>query len=139
MYALVVSSEGVKLSRRESSGGDSSVTPESHNLQTKMRGINAPMDFLAFRLSTEEVDRPVVDMTGLKGTYDFEVSYTRQLRLDFPPGGKLDGEDPDTRGPNIFTAFKQQLGLELRAQKGPVEIVVLDHAEPLQKNQEQGN
>jgi uncharacterized protein (TIGR03435 family) len=134
IYALVLSSEGAKLTRRESSAGDSSVTPHSNNLQTKLTGINARMDFLAFRLSNDELDRPVVDMTGLKGTYDFEVNYTRQLRLDFPSGGKIDGEDPDTRGPNIFTAFKQQLGLELRAQKGSVEIVVVDHAERLEGN-----
>jgi uncharacterized protein (TIGR03435 family) len=73
-------------------------------------------------------------MTGLKGTYDFEVDYTRELRLDFPQGGKIEGEDPDTRWPNIFTAFKEQLGLELRAQKGPIEVVVVDHAERLQQN-----
>lgn len=134
MYALVVSEEGAKFSRRDNAAGDSSVTPHSPNLQTTLTGINARMDFLALRLSTEELDRPVVDMTGLKGTYDFEVNYTRRLRLDLPPGGKIDGEDPDTRGPNIFTAFRQQLGLELRAQKGPVEVVVVDHVERLESN-----
>ena len=134
MYALVVANEGAKLSRRESSAGDSGVDPHGHNLQVNMRGTNARMDFLAFRLSNEDLDRPVVDMTGLHGTYDFELNYTRELPHNFPEGGKMNGEDPDTSGPNLFAALKQQLGLELKAQKGPVEVIVVDHAERLDEN-----
>jgi uncharacterized protein (TIGR03435 family) len=134
MYALVVSKEGAKLSRRESSAGDAWVDANGHNLQVKLRGTNGRMDFLAFRLSNEDLDRPVVDLTGFAGTYDFELDYTRELPHNFPEGGKIDGEYPDTSGPNLFAALKQQLGLELRAQKGPVEVVVVDHAERLDEN-----
>ena len=91
------------------------------------------MDFLAFRLG-EELDRPVTDMTGLKGTYDFEVNYTRELPRSFPEGGKINGEDPDTSGPTLFAALKQQIGLELKAEKGPVDVIVIDHAEKLNEN-----
>lgn len=133
MYALVIPKEGPKLSRRESAAGDTWVDLHGHNLQTKMQGINARMDFLAFRLG-EELDRPVVDMTGLKGTYDFEVNYTRELPRNFPEGGKINGEDPDTSGPNLFAALRQQVGLELKAQKGPIDVIVVDHAEPVTEN-----
>jgi uncharacterized protein (TIGR03435 family) len=133
MYALLVSKEGAKLSRRDSAAGDTWVDLHGHNLQTKMQGINARMDFLAFRLG-EELDRPVVDRTGLGGTYDFEVNYTRELPRSFPEGGKINGEDPDTSGPNLFAALRQQAGLELKAQKGPVDVIVIDHAEPLTEN-----
>jgi uncharacterized protein (TIGR03435 family) len=47
---------------------------------------------------------------------------------------KINGEDPDTSGPNLLAALKQQLGLELKAQKGPVEVIVVDHAETLEEN-----
>jgi uncharacterized protein (TIGR03435 family) len=134
MYALVVSKEGAKLSRRESATGDTWVDVSGRNLQAKLTGINARMDFLAFRLSDYYLDRPVVDLTGLKGTYDFEMSFTRDLPRNFPEGGKINGEDPDTSGPNLFAALKQQVGLELKAQKGPVDVIVVDHAEPLSEN-----
>jgi len=133
MYALRVSKEGAKLSARASATGDTWVDLHGHNLQTKMQGINARMDFLAFRLG-EELDRPVIDMTGLKGTYDFEVNYTRELPRNFPEGGKLNGEEPDTSGPTLFGALHQQIGLELKPEKGPVDVVVIDLAEKLDEN-----
>jgi uncharacterized protein (TIGR03435 family) len=131
-YPLLVSKEGDRLSRRESAAGDTWVDLHGHNLQTKMQGTNARMDFLAFRLA-EELDRPVIDRTGLKGTYDFEVNYTRELPRNFPEGGKLNGEEPDTSGPTLFAALKQ-IGLELKAEKGPVDVIVIDRAENLHEN-----
>ena len=34
---------------------------------------------------------------------------------------------PDPNRPEIFTAIRQQLGLELKADKGPVDVIVIDH------------
>jgi uncharacterized protein (TIGR03435 family) len=133
-YELLVASGGPKkLTRRESPAGDTWVDIEGHNLQTRMHGTNARMDFLAFRLG-EELDRPVVDNTGLKGTYDFEMNYTRELPRNFPEGGKLNGEEPDTSGPTLFVALKQQLGLELKPGKGPVDVIAVDRIERLADN-----
>jgi len=86
------------------------------------------MDYLAFRLSPF-LDHPVVDLTNLKGAYDFTLEYTRDLPPEFPAGAKINGEDPDTSGPTLAEALKQQLGLELKAGKGPVEVIVIDHIE----------
>jgi uncharacterized protein (TIGR03435 family) len=86
------------------------------------------MDYFAFQLG-HVLDLPVVDLTDLKGFYDFTLSYTKDLPLGFPEGGKVNGGDPDTSGPTISQAVKQQLGLELKAQKGPVDVIVIDHAE----------
>jgi uncharacterized protein (TIGR03435 family) len=130
MYGLTVDKGGAKLTPHEAANAgepwiDLTVTKFLH---TKMTATCAPIDYFAFRLS-QFMDRPVVDLTNLKGGYDFTLEYTRELPPGFPEGGKINGEDPDTSGPTVFEAVKKQLGLELKAQKGPVEVIVIDHAE----------
>jgi len=97
-------------------------------LHMKLKATSSQMDYLAFRLSPF-LDHPVVDLTNLKGAYDFTLEYTRDLPPEFPAGAKINGEDPDTSGPTLAEALKQQLGLELKAGKGPVEVIVIDHIE----------
>jgi uncharacterized protein (TIGR03435 family) len=130
MYALTVDKSGPKLTPHEAANaGDPWIDQVQEKfLHMKMKATSAPMDYLAFRLS-QILDLPVVDLTNLHGGYDFNLEYTRELPLGFPEGGKINGEDPDTSGPTVFAAVKQQLGLDLKAQKGPVEVIVIDHAE----------
>ena len=75
------------------------------------------------------MDRPVVDRTGLKGGFDFNLNFTRELPPGFPEGGLINGQAPDTSGPNIFEAVKGQLGLKLDGLKGEAQAIVIDHAE----------
>jgi len=72
---------------------------------------------------------PSFDLTNLHGGYDFNLEFTRELPSGFPQNGKINGEDPDTSGPTLSAAVKQQLGLELKAQRGPVDVIVIDRAE----------
>jgi uncharacterized protein (TIGR03435 family) len=71
--------------------------------------------FLGQMLQRDE--RPVIDKTGLAGYYDFTLTFAPE-----PPGDA-------SEGPTIFEALKQQLGLRLEAQKGPVTYFVIDHVE----------
>ena len=69
----------------------------------------------------ELVGRPVVDRTGLTGTYDFYVRFA---------AAGLDAASPNaTNQPSIFTALQEQLGLRLEAARGPVEMLVIDSVE----------
>ena len=68
-----------------------------------------------------DVDRPVIDMTGLEGTYD--------IRLEFAEtrSGPLFGS-PDPQAPELFTALTEQLGLRLESRRGPVVVLIVDSA-----------
>jgi uncharacterized protein (TIGR03435 family) len=135
MYALLVGKNGPKLTPHEASNSGEPWIDQAQEkfLHMKMNATFAPLDYFAFRLS-QLMDRPVVDLTNLHGGYDFNLAFTRELPPNFPEGGKINGEDPDTSGPTIFEAVKEQLGLELKPQKGPVDVIVIDHVEKPAEN-----
>lgn len=69
-----------------------------------------------------EVGRPVIDRTGIDGRHDLKLRWT-------PDSGLAGGANPDANAPpSIFTALEEQLGLKLKPAKGPVEVLVIDHA-----------
>jgi uncharacterized protein (TIGR03435 family) len=85
-------------------GGDGMrLLPDRGRMQFRAQA----MIHLAHFLSTQ-VDRPVLDATGLEGRYALTLSWYR------------------TAGPTIFEALPKQLGLMLQTKKGPVEMVVID-------------
>jgi uncharacterized protein (TIGR03435 family) len=77
------------------------------------------------------LERPVVDKTGITGMFDVRLEFA----LDDASGGFLPPNSPaplipdDFSGPSIFTAVQEQLGLKLDSTKGPIEFLVVDHAE----------
>jgi bla regulator protein blaR1 len=73
---------------------------------------------------TSGVDRPVFDHTGLDGTFDISCEWAP--RLNGPAPG---GFTPDPDGPTFTEALQDQLGLKLEPQTGPVDVLVIDHAE----------
>ena len=77
-----------------------------------------PLSRLTFLL-TRRMDRPVLDLTGLKGVYDYT--------LDLSGLGRPGDENPP--GPSIFSAIQHDLGFKLEARKEPVQILIIDHVE----------
>jgi uncharacterized protein (TIGR03435 family) len=88
------------------------------NGHATMRSADESIAELADRLSNQ-LNRPVVDRTSLKGKYDFTLNWVME-----GPGFST-GES----GPTLFQALQDQLGLKLESQKGQVEILVVDHLE----------
>jgi uncharacterized protein (TIGR03435 family) len=83
--------------------------------------------------------RIVLDKTNLTGKYDIDLQYTPDAgQFPTPPGGGPAGLPPlpqaDPNGPSLFTALQEQLGLKLESQKGPVEMMVIDHVERPSEN-----
>jgi bla regulator protein blaR1 len=81
----------------------------------RLLGAAIPMERMARALS-RFVGRPVVDKTGLGGTFDITLHWTPD-------------DAPSSSDPSIFTALQEQLGLRLESQKGPVEVLVIDSAQ----------
>jgi uncharacterized protein (TIGR03435 family) len=72
------------------------------------------------------VGRPVVDRTGFSGTFDAELTYVRDTPLSV---AAPTGNNPLLDGVSFSDAIKQQLGLDLRSERGPVEFLVIDVVE----------
>ncbi|HZT74199.1 MAG TPA: M56 family metallopeptidase [Terriglobales bacterium] len=111
-------------------------------------GQDAPLESLVSILS-RDLGRMVVDRTGLTGRYDFTLTWRpgpgeRGMAAfagrptDQPVGGAPvpdapgPGPAPEVNftGPSLFTALREQLGLELKPAKGPVGVIVVDHVAP---------
>jgi uncharacterized protein (TIGR03435 family) len=76
---------------------------------------------------------PTVDLTGLKGSYDFEFSWSPPARFantsgGLPTGGPVVAALP-TGGVTLYEAIDKQLGLKLAVEKHAMPVVVIDHAD----------
>jgi len=82
----------------------------------------APMEWLAQALVNVPVitgiDRPVLDRTGLKGNFGFELKFTPAQAVN-----------PDPDRPHLVTALTEQLGLKLEATQAAVDVLVIDSVE----------
>jgi len=104
------------------------------NLTLDAQGAN--LEVIAFLIGLT-LDRPVVDKTGLTGSYDLHMEFGRDqttLPLPPPPPGVVPTEPLEPSGPSIFTAIQEQLGLKLEPTKGPREFLVIDHVERPSEN-----
>jgi uncharacterized protein (TIGR03435 family) len=105
--------------------GQAKVKEAAADSQPSLSGSPAGASFHAQPISrftfmlTRRMDRPVLDETGLKGVYDFTVDTS---------GLGFAGREPegDLKGPSIFTAVQNDLGLKLEARKQPVQVLVID-------------
>jgi uncharacterized protein (TIGR03435 family) len=136
VYALVVGKNGSKLIAHTASPSSPAGTSNSGrgSLTVEKEGTARLANLLSLQLG-----RTVIDKTGLKGEYDFKLEWAYEQGQGGPEAFGLPPDSPRTppveaNGPSIFTAVQEQLGLRLESQKGPVEILVIDHAEKPSEN-----
>jgi uncharacterized protein (TIGR03435 family) len=120
-------------------------------------GPNGPTARLVGRAQTLEqlaenlgnqLNRPVVDKTGLAGKYDFALEFAPDLGGRISPGmpgsgpgigAVIGGPGPgdasrapdagEPSGVTLVAALQQQLGLRLVSNKAPLDVIVIDKAE----------
>jgi len=110
VFFLVIDKGGTKLS----ADGDKNSKPAAGDGRVLFMARHLPD--LCERLATV-AGRPVLDKTGLDGSYQIEFTYV--------PFGTVAG-DPSETGSDIFSAVRDQLGLKLEAQRAMVEILKIE-------------
>jgi uncharacterized protein (TIGR03435 family) len=118
-YALLVAKSGPKLEVTKMSGD--STSSNRGRFEDKAVSMAGLADQLA-----RQLERPVVDKTGLTAVYTLKLEWTPD---DQPAGRGEGGAGEPALGPSIFTAVQEQLGLRLQTQKLPVEIIVVDRVD----------
>jgi bla regulator protein BlaR1 len=88
---------------------------------------NTTMEALAGAVPTfGSVSRPVVDRTGLTGTFDFTLEWSPESdSAALPAGGAL----TEPAGPTFLEALNEQLGLKLDSIKAPIKALIADRVE----------
>ncbi|MGP0074891.1 MAG: TIGR03435 family protein [Bryobacteraceae bacterium] len=134
-YALVVMKTGSKLKPH---AADSTVRPTGRFGFGSASFTNMPVADLAKQLSFD-LGRPVLDRTGLAGSFDFSLEWTPASNeggaeaFGLPP--RAEPPTPvDSNRPSLFTALEEQLGLKLQSTKSPVDILVIDRVERASQN-----
>ena len=129
VYVLSVGKSGPKLKL---------AGPDGHGASCERLGVcnfrNEPIEHFA-RWMQLVVDKPVVDKTGLTGTFDFELKWTPDESQFTSMGIRVPTPtDNPNAPPGLFTAIQEQLGLKLEPQKTQSEVLVIDHVERPSEN-----
>jgi uncharacterized protein (TIGR03435 family) len=115
VYELVQMKTPHKLKGVELGKGSTSMGPG------KLTATAVPIGNFVDTMS-RYLNRPVLDKTGLSGTFDFSLEWS-------PDSKTSDAAGELPAGPSLFTAIQEQMGLKLESRKAPIEILVVDRAE----------
>ncbi|PYU53946.1 MAG: hypothetical protein DMG55_33140 [Acidobacteria bacterium] len=155
-YVLVIAKNGPKLKEAKpgdtypngfqgadgGSGAGMFKLGRFHRGRGELIGQGLPIAKLVRLLSENILNRGVLNNTGLTGSYDFTLQWTIADESQGPmfKGAEDDQQGtgsttpPDSSGPSLFTAIQEQLGLKLESQKGPGQVLVIDHVEEPSEN-----
>ena len=108
--------------------------PEMKRIGSRFVFKRAPRATLTLKnLFSEQVGRTVVDKTGLSGRYEFTLEYG----LERAAGARSEEREPTPNPdclPSVLLLYRRYWFSKLESQKGPVEFIVVDHAQKLSGN-----
>lgn len=128
-YDLVVSKPGLLKETTDASsqeGNNGKTYPPLYQRGSSMTGFElvghgATMPMLCVSLSSQ-FGRPVANQTGLSGKYDFVLPYLSSFDSDRRP-------DDTNPTPTLDRSLQQTLGLRVKASRGDIPVVVIDHVD----------
>ena len=137
IWALTIARRGVKLARaaNPACAPDDSPGPHCHALSGGVSqglvGESVTVADIARALQEAVLLERVVDRTGLTGTFDINVKWTGNPFLARPdPNAPNPGESHESEGSDAFTALQEQAGLRLERQRGSVNRLIVEAADP---------
>jgi len=111
-------------------GSAQAISGTNHTVLLGARDVT--IEYLASYLNLiEDMGRPVLDRTGLSGTFDFSLNWVPEAN---GPLSFLAGAQTEAEGSGLLTALKEQLGLKLQPEKMPTKVLVIDHVERPSEN-----
>jgi uncharacterized protein (TIGR03435 family) len=94
-----------------------------------VEGKGITMKALAESLSRTELNRTVMDKTGLTGAFDVTLKWVADPSSPAYDGFGGPAPAQSGAGPSLFAALQEQLGLRVQAGRGPVDVLVIDRVE----------
>lgn len=139
VYELTVWKDGPKFKESVAQPVDPGADPKGPKTMGRGSVMTSNGDFTSVGVPissmvtvlANELNRTVIDKTGLAGAYDLHLKWTPERAA---AAGAENGQQAADAAPPLFTALQEQLGLKLVATKGPVETLVVDHVEQPTEN-----
>jgi uncharacterized protein (TIGR03435 family) len=119
VYALTMDKGGLKF-KQTSGTQEPGINTSKRAGRGQMKGTAEPISILASNLGNQ-LGAIVLDKTDLAGAYDWTLAWSLDPAID-------------STDPSLFTALREQLGLRLTAQKGPMEVLVIDNVQRPSEN-----
>jgi uncharacterized protein (TIGR03435 family) len=110
VYALVVARGGLRI-QEDRSQGASQIAPSGEQMIFERVTMGQLVGVVG-----RDLDRPVLDATGLTGAYSFKLP------------------NSDSGEPSIFELLEERLGLKLESRRAPIDMLVIDHIEKPKAN-----
>jgi uncharacterized protein (TIGR03435 family) len=155
MYALTVAKSGLKIQPIEAGGCTSPDAVQDLSQEARMAvnrekpicgsfsslgdGVNRiwilggeSLEKFANSTLSAVLDRHVQDQTGVAGVFNIRLEFglDESIRSGVFGGAGVAAPPPDIeKGPSIFTALQEQLGLKLERTKGPRDFIVIDRVQ----------
>jgi uncharacterized protein (TIGR03435 family) len=86
-------------------------------------------DIYSYGSLLRELDKPIVDRTGLRGMFDWVVELPAGMISLIPKPPSLDDPPGEPKGTPFLDAVHKQLGLKLERSRGEVRTLIIDHVE----------
>ncbi|HKV46782.1 MAG TPA: TIGR03435 family protein, partial [Candidatus Acidoferrales bacterium] len=127
VFALVIAKGGPKISPSKDDGSKSGSDGHNEGYVEINHVTDEPISVLIDILSrqSETAGRKIIDETGLTGKYTYALKWTRER----PPSDSDPADLPVSSAPLLWDALQDQLGLQLKSTKAPVDTIVIEHIE----------